>query len=319
MRGERVGRIYNHYQWCGWVDATVKKTAGAFIVGKIDFRITVIGWGSYREGKTTVEVYIDEVRNWRKDVTAENTTFTIKPFCRQLTGGGTCNQVAPMSATIASLRNGAPLTAVTTVNLPPSSSGNVDRQMRFEAGFAFEGFTTAFPGHTVSFGETKPVVRCDGSLRKFETPACIYEVFPSYFMNTNNASISEVAKHVKFALEHPNDTMPPDPNGVIKRIPDINHRSVDDDLRKRQRDASVKACAESLPPRPPGGYECDEFPPAATYEGSLTVLGNQFSVAWVIGIQNSSEGGTRGNWYTNDRILDNDPYLVRAYDGPPVG
>ena len=60
-----VGRIWNHWQWCGWqthrTRSTVEDNTKIIYTGALVYRITVIGWGSQSSNVVTVRVYADQV------------------------------------------------------------------------------------------------------------------------------------------------------------------------------------------------------------------------------------------------------------------
>ncbi|MEV5576586.1 NucA/NucB deoxyribonuclease domain-containing protein [Spirillospora sp. NPDC052269] len=82
------------------------------------------------------------------------------------------------------------------------------------------------------------------------------------------------------------------------------------DRYKENRAMSVRTCEAKWPGYPSHGDDCDEFPFAATYEGSdapawdpKAVPGN-YSV-WPVNLSDNRRAGAKlGGWFTQDRILD---------------
>jgi hypothetical protein len=322
-----VGRIYNHYQWCGWQRLTPYKetiiNGRKELVGAVQARVTVLGWGSKSTNEITVRVYVDQVVNPNgSELNSGNTSLRLKPSCEFVAFAGSCSFSDPApSATILDLANGGVLEYKMTVNLPAESSANPDRLSLLNMSLAFEGTSTAAVGQITQLGTTKPVVRCDAAPQSrggFTTPACVFGgVMPQWSLSkAEGSSVKEVAAHIYKAINTPNDTLPPYPTPPAppgnKIIPSTLHRTTDSNLQVAQRDRATYQCRKWISPTPPD-ESCDEYPFAAVYEGSFNEPENNYSVAFVNGSQNSSEGGQRGNWYLDDRILEGDYFKVVAY------
>ncbi|QNE20102.1 hypothetical protein F1D05_22030 [Kribbella qitaiheensis] len=100
--------------------------------------------------------------------------------------------------------------------------------------------------------------------------------------------------------------------GANKIIPNLLNRTTDSQLTNAQRDRATYQCRKWIKPIP-SDESCDEYPFASTYQGSFNEPENDYSVEAVDASQNSSEGAQRGNWYVDDRILEDDPFYVVAY------
>lgn len=86
------------------------------------------------------------------------------------------------------------------------------------------------------------------------------------------------------------------------------HRLTDSNAITRNRYAACISPAKlaTIGNRPEGA-ECDEYPFAATYEG-----GGNAHIAWVPAVQNRQQGGRLSTFYNAARIVDGDPYYVKA-------
>jgi hypothetical protein len=60
----------------------------------------------------------------------------------------------------------------------------------------------------------------------------------------------------------------------------------------------------------PPGDSCDEFPLASTHQGAS--FNSDYSIAIVPSSANSSQGGIMSNFYSSNRVIDGDLFLVRA-------
>jgi hypothetical protein len=317
------GRIYNHYQWCAWSNVRLLKfeTTNNKLVetGKVDYRLTVIGWGSKSTNEVVVRIYIDQARSpERSKVTPGSTTLIARVSCDFVYGhegdGSSCGSQPSSSqdAILADLNGGQPLEFKTTVPLPAETTADPDRKTGLNLQVKFEATNPANPGEIADLGTLKTVVRCDGSTRGgFNGPACIFGgVQPSWSLSRSDPEVGEVAQHIYDALNNPNSTMPPDPSGN-KIIPYNLTRTVDGNLNKAQRARAVYQCSKWFPKQP--DESCDEYPFASTYEGTFNDPETNYSVRYINAAHNSTEGNKRGVWYYYDRILELDGFRVYAY------
>ncbi|MEU4395248.1 hypothetical protein [Kribbella sp. NPDC023855] len=312
-----VGKIQNHWQWCGWIDMQAYTTTPHLLTGvpvknaSIDFRLTIIGWGSSTDSSIKFNLYVDNIRNPIK-MTPQNTSLTFRPWCDGMSGGS-CSLPNAQTGTIAALSTGA-VSMTTTVNLPTASATNPDRITTFLAGINVEDTSTLAPGQIATIGSIKPLIRCDGATAPnrggFTTNACIYPgVSAAYSLSKSDPVIGEVAQHIYWAQTDPNSTTPLPAAGDQKSIPHEVQREVDPVKRDANGDVATHTCDTQLQqPRPPG-KSCDEYPFRSTKQGAATGL-NDYSVALITDTHNSLEGSQRGQWYTDDRYLDGDYFRV---------
>jgi len=242
--------------------------------------------------------------------------------CSAVAGSGSCSHAGGFSDTVANLMidSSHHLNILTDVHLNPPTTDNPDGLYWFNADYTITVRSSAAPDQpfVIPFSE---LMRCDSATRGgFTGSACIYaNVLPAYELNINDSRITEVAAHIRHALNDPNTTMPPATGNKI--IPSLLNRTTDQNLINANRDRATYQCDKWLEPRPTG-KSCDEYPFASTYQGSLSNE-NDYSIERVNadqdsveGDQNSTEGGYRSIWYRNDRILEDDQFLVGVYDGP---
>ncbi|MER6024043.1 NucA/NucB deoxyribonuclease domain-containing protein [Streptomyces anulatus] len=85
------------------------------------------------------------------------------------------------------------------------------------------------------------------------------------------------------------------------------------------RSAVTSTCnSPSMPgrPGPDDELDCDEFPMASTFEGAArkdyegSQYTDEFSVRYIDRVENQEAGRRLGAWYDNDRILNNDAFIL---------
>jgi hypothetical protein len=156
-------------------------------------------------------------------------------------------------------------------------------------------------------------VRCDNSLGGITSTGC---VFPSYVPTLRVDPINATYhRHIQLALQY----------HMRSRLT----RMQDPVLQQRNR---ATACPES-PPAP--SYSCDEYPFASTLEGAFT--GNHpfgrtfdtcqvtwlrtrssqdgglgYSACFIVASDNSNGGVELGQFYNNQRVLNDDQFIVTA-------
>lgn len=81
-----------------------------------------------------------------------------------------------------------------------------------------------------------------------------------------------------------------------------------------RRPATVRPCRGR--PGPGDELDCDEFPMASTFEGAArkhyegSQYTDEFSVRYIDRVENQEAGRRLGAWYDNDRILNNDAFIL---------
>jgi hypothetical protein len=89
-----------------------------------------------------------------------------------------------------------------------------------------------------------------------------------------------------------------------------------------QRNESTRICRTEIRKEWPGSIRrhgdkalnCDEYPFASTYQGSLRADPSyNFSVKLINAKQNQKFGSSLGAWYENNRILDGDAFILNLY------
>lgn len=181
-------------------------------------------------------------------------------------------------------------------------------------GFATSSYTWRFANsawaYSVSLTVTPPQVRCDNA-----TPGTgIGCVFPGY-VPTMAYSLSgpyaQLAQHIQ------------DAQG--SGLPTTLTRVTDPNIQDANR---ATACPAGYPR--PDGFSCDEYPFASTYQGAIFTGGGPrtwdwcqldigqpnstgssgYSVCMIDAGQNSGGGSVLGSFYSGNRVIDHDPFVV---------
>lgn len=316
------GRIYNHYQVCAWEDFRINYKEYIKVFGvkvpvwteHMDFRLTLLGYGSDSTSRVDMYAYLDDLRAGNNGkMTPSNTALSIAGGCAKIFGDGSCNNSSVASNWFSALVAGQHLNFTTNVALGASSEANPDAIYAFNLQHTLTARTTVSLDTPVVYEFFQPI-RCDQATRGgFTGSACIYsDVLPGYSLNVNDSAIQGVALHIRDAMANPNSTKPE--TGYNKIIPNLLERTTDQALIKAQRDRSKYQCGKWWGEPNPPGKDCDEYPFASSYQGSYSTE-NDYSVLYVDSAQNQLEGSRRGGWYTADRILEGDRFLVSTYNG----
>ena len=150
------------------------------------------------------------------------------------------------------------------------------------------------------------VARCDNTLSTATSTSvgCVNDdVVPTLtFDSTRNPLVAPVAQHIYTA-----QTAATSAGGLATKwgVPPI---ALYRDTRQSDIDANRRVSCGSV--SSPAGSSCDEFPMASTYEGAA--FQSDYSVAVVPESANSSQGGLTNGFYSGNRVIDTDPFFVRA-------
>lgn len=169
--------------------------------------------------------------------------------------------------------------------------------------------TYSYPSTTSTVTDPVPIfkeIRCD-SRPEFLTRGCVYtgQLTLTYF--GLNQNVDEVAAHILAAQRVLTGSA--GSGGRLNRLTQTYNPALYADNRRLSRER----CEER--PRPPGDFECDEYPFASTWQGAAGARppGN-FSATYVNGSHNSAAGTYTGLFYKNCRVLDG--YYSSEYPFP---
>ncbi len=164
-------------------------------------------------------------------------------------------------------------------------------------------------------------IRCD-SRPEFLTRGCVYTGSLTLTYFGLNQNIDEVATHIWAAQRVLTGSA--GWGGRLNRLSETYNPTLYRDNRRLSRARCEKGA------RPPGDFECDEYPFASTWQGAAGARPPEnFSAMYVNGRHNSAAGTYLGHFYTNCRVLDGyyssqypfplyDPFVVEVRLEPRV-
>lgn len=179
-----------------------------------------------------------------------------------------------------------------------------------------------------------PNIRCDVALVKSNSQGCVYEDAPAVLRTivATNPDVDESAIHIREAQAagRPGKFVPKG-DGTI--FPDTWEsrpltRTRDATLRRDNRDASKKQCVAKYgsvngqctftgdPDETPTDCDCDEYPFASTEQGASN--DPEVSVKRIDASDNRRAGAFLGNFYLNQRVLDQEKFYVDVGSQQPA-
>ncbi|MBH1938881.1 hypothetical protein I5Q34_32265 [Streptomyces sp. AV19] len=144
-----------------------------------------------------------------------------------------------------------------------------------------------------------------------------------HYSTSPRAPEKGAAAHIKKAFTNPKGTQPPNAKKDVpgKDLRKPLHRNLDRKRNDDNREAARKNCRKYFGKNYSQGnkYDCDEFPFAATYEGSAqhdydrNTPVNNFSVQPVIKKENGAGGALLLSFFAKYRILEgnDDAFIVK--------
>ncbi|WP_222316479.1 NucA/NucB deoxyribonuclease domain-containing protein [Streptomyces cavourensis] len=129
-------------------------------------------------------------------------------------------------------------------------------------------------------------------------------------MSRTDPEVNESSLHIYDALKRPERTFPSSASKSVPGETEPLHRMVDTKKSEDQRANSIKECKKVWGDYSGTSLQCDEYPFASTYEGSLAGDG-RFSVRLIEGSDNEAGGRMLNATYTLNRIIDGDPFYVK--------
>lgn len=310
------GLVLHHMFWCSVRAATVtvadcNSSGDCINHGVASFVVTTLGYGAsdWRE----IE-FVTELSNF---IFEGNVARVLQ---EPLSVSMTCSTVAG-SACIGFSTNGRTDTIANWQSVPstyhnfhsatPNAIG-VDQVSWYD----FTG-RVSIPGDF--FEHTGNGFRCDSAsylLRNDQQGGCVFDLVTETFaeLSVTDPDVDQSAAHIEMAQETPELTDPPLNNKSIPGSPEslrpLNRLYHDRDLYNQNRATVAEYCGAIFGDYSQGGlYDCDEYPFASTLQGAATARGH-FSIQVIEASDNRAAGGRLGNWYTNQRLLDDDPFYV---------
>lgn len=323
-----TGWTKSHYSWCavGYRKATTKIRRNGKVIARhhIEFRITLVGHGHRGDRLFRIAEYVDDFSCW--DIPALGHCW----YANKNLTLGIDQYYSPGPSTSCNATHEQPLTQVYGwdgwYNHPA-----LNWTFRMDASLGTTRGDTEWAACSLDPWDRDGVsqkqlympstgTRCDSAdyiVRKFGKVGCIFNrVQPVWFIYGGNGSpVKRIAEHIYDAQNgYPSDNRHKlIPEASSFHIPSLLHRIAP---APRRRDSQISAvCERYWPNYRDNDEQCDEYPFNSTRErGSSDSVGpGEYSVRPIYYSQNSLAGTWLGQWYTNDRILDGDPFTVVVY------
>lgn len=215
----------------------------------------------------------------------------------------------------------------------PNEPAEVNTENRTLYNVAHYFYTYGGPGPYDSYNQTETKTlpfRCDTVRTKNPSYAkssdCVFHGATGWF--TMHISDPDITESAQFIWDAQNDITKTYPEIYGKYVPGIQdgkteplHRAYyDTKLRDANRRTSVASCVKNwganYTVRPDGQTnDCDEYPFAATYEGSFTVTDTMirsYAVRPLLSTHNQKVGSRLSTFVAEDHLLDGDAYFVTA-------
>ncbi|MFF8836056.1 NucA/NucB deoxyribonuclease domain-containing protein [Streptomyces sp. NPDC015130] len=315
LGGNEGARVINHFQYCSvkkqafhWVDSTGK------IAGTVSYVQTTAGQApqDYREIYFQTNLGYFDIVGYSKDMPFEVVGVT---------GGYSGSDGSNPKCDIINSANNPKTLEQWRANGSAVAVSVFDQDKSLAVGRDFVSrctvATVTAPG-VLNYKDAETGIRLDSaSYLEGTVGSGIFDrVMPNVTYYLYDSPHGPVALHIHNALNNPEFTVPyvankSVPGGTKDRPLTRLYPSWDSAAKiQRQKNISAKdnACA---PIKPPTGtdQDCDEFPFGSTWEGPAA--GPNFSVRYLGTAPNRSAGATLGNWYTKDRILHKDKFIVK--------
>ncbi|WP_233216982.1 NucA/NucB deoxyribonuclease domain-containing protein [Trinickia dabaoshanensis] len=172
-----------------------------------------------------------------------------------------------------------------------------------------------------------PEIRCDVGLARRGTKGCVYLKAPAVFsgISVSDPDVDESAIHIreaqaagrpgKFVAAGDGSILPgSDASALTRTRSQTRIKDNRDAARKRyvEQYAEEPVCELTTDPDDaPGPCNCDEYPFASTNEGASQA---EFSVKRIDARDNQRAGARLGNFFTSQRVLENDEFYVNITD-----
>jgi PKD repeat protein len=173
--------------------------------------------------------------------------------------------------------------------------------------------------------------RCDFALYLKGDRGCMFDRLVSVFGEltlSGTAPYRKEALHIYDAMFRPEVTQPQVPGKQVPGNPFASsprpltraYEGYESALVRANHAEAVRTCTAWWGPdySQGGQFDCDEYPFKSTFQGASVANGN-YSARVIDASDNRSGGGILGNWYTNQRILHEDPYWVMLVQGTGGG
>jgi hypothetical protein len=303
------------------------------------FRTTVLGRGFRGPQRMVVELHLDDFHSTPPIPRLPlDTLLTVHLYCHAAQNG-ICHSSDPdgRTDTIAGwMRNGTYSVEFDTSNSP----GGGDLKHFDRDKVSYHDIEIRLSGEGGTMDKHVQPFRCDGAPYASGGGCIFHEVTPTLHYSLTSEDHAEVAEHIQFAQDLPEETVPlgapwkmiPGKPGSGKPLNRLyaNYFYYDPSLvltsglnglhyYRKNRNIVRYQCRRrkaSLPPMETKNKQCDEYPFASTYQGAYFQKANQgqnsiYSIRFVDAKQNNNAGQYLKYWYRADHILAMDMFYVQ--------
>ncbi|MFD8024504.1 NucA/NucB deoxyribonuclease domain-containing protein [Streptomyces lavendulae] len=148
-------------------------------------------------------------------------------------------------------------------------------------------------------GDAKTTMRCDDQLRGVRAGCIVKNATPTVDMS----GLPKIAENIRGIQARGGYGVPGDDARALHRI--TREATINGNRR-----AVCSRRVVGSPPEP--GLSCDEYPFASTKEGGTTLGTFYRGWAWVPRAEQNSQGGLLSSFYRTNRVLEDDPFWVKA-------
>ncbi|GGV45403.1 hypothetical protein GCM10010182_82160 [Actinomadura cremea] len=307
------GYLKDRFSFCSNWDGKLDYKRDGKVVGGWTYSAIFVGSGFNGARKIEYQIRLDRISSWGVlPPEGVNPTLGFRIECYAMTTDKACNSKSQLSVskTMAEW-------AISThgqMNIQSDWGDGVGPDNVNFVGWELYDFTNLTPEENLDVSMS---ARFDSaSYLPTKQGAVFPGVMPHILYKTSDAEVNETAEHIKTACDTPNLTVPT--LQIPKVIPGCRdeekkpiHRLFHDlDRRKKNRAESVRTCEAKWGDYPASGKDCDEFPFATTYEGSMLpdydpkATPGMYSVRALTSSDNQKAGTRLGVWYGQDRIID---------------
>jgi len=310
--GGSAGTILNHFNYCEWKVVSYIVFVNGVLVASYSAKRVTIGFGSTTARAVTVSISLRDFAF--VGAVVPSSVWTAGLSIGAFPVGGT--SIAAPSAPVSMRYTAWPQNFISYTIVGSSNTTYGLDKLTLGVWNTYVHFQTA--GASPSSDTVSPQAgnRYDSAPYLTTTSGAIFDrVIPVMNYSLSDPKAGPVARHIQYAFSDPNATFPiksgsKDIPGNARKQPfeflTRLYSGYDQAQYNLNRTTTASMCTK-LPPV--AGSQCDEYPFASTYEGSAKGDGN-YSLQRLDATANLSAGGKLSAWFSSDRILHKDKFLI---------
>ncbi|MGP3927222.1 NucA/NucB deoxyribonuclease domain-containing protein [Streptomyces sp. 8N616] len=313
------GFAIDHFSWCKLGYYKLKKElcndSGCKTVAEANLRASTVGNGNNGVREITYVTQLDQIQI----VTGDAATMVVQAGMNCTTYGSavcTADTFNGRTDTLAGWMNFPTVHFKYTSPEPGTTLGGTDQISLYD----FDGYLQLVGGNKLENGRNG--FRCDSATYiPSAAKGCVFDLTTElwYDLAVNNPEVDATAKHIDDAQYRPEMTFPSWTGktvpGAITSGETLNRVYHDQALRDANRRKAVSTCKTYYgADYATYGQDCDEYPFSSTLQGAAS--GNdRYSARALPSADNQKAGSLLSQWYSNQRIIDNDPFYVFIQGG----